>query len=202
MRLFTLKASALAVLLSTTTLAHAQSFEDQVLGNLRELGYTAFEIEKGPTQMKVEAYKDGQKIEVVYDLETGRILKQETEAAGDEDMPSDGVEIKDSDEDFVDSDEDEDDDDKDEDEDNDSDEDDDNGSDDDDENDDNVSDDDNDDNGGSDDNDDDNGSDDDNGGSDNDDDDDSDSDDGDDGSDSDDNDSGDGDDDSDSDDDK
>lgn len=76
-------------------------------------GYTYVEVKQGPTQTKIEAVKGDVKVEVVYDNATGGIIKQETEAAGD-DAGRTGVEIDFRDEDFED---DENDDDEDEDED-------------------------------------------------------------------------------------
>ena len=71
----------------------AQAFLDQQ--------YSYVEVKEGLTQIKVEAVKDGTKIEVVYDKATGAILKSETEYAGDDYDNKTGVEIEDEDKDFV-----------------------------------------------------------------------------------------------------
>ena len=98
-------------------MAFAALTTDTVVTDLTALGYTRIEIKTGPTQMKVEAIRGTEKLEVIYDIESGDILKQEIETvdAGDDIAP--GVEISTDDEDFVDGDDDEDDVDEDEDED-------------------------------------------------------------------------------------
>jgi hypothetical protein len=73
-------------------------------------GYNYVEVKVGPTQTKVEAVKGSIKVEVIYDNATGEILKQETEAAGDDYVGRTGKEVEDDDEDFLDGDDDEDDD--------------------------------------------------------------------------------------------
>ena len=71
----------------------------------QDSGFTRIEVETGITQIKVEAIRDGQKIEVIYDIATGAILKQETERARGDDLRP-GVEISFEDEDFLDDDDD------------------------------------------------------------------------------------------------
>jgi hypothetical protein len=120
MKLPLFRAGALAVLLSTTALAQGNPFATQVIENLQGLGYEYIEVKSGPTQLKVEAVRGSEKLEVIYDLATGRILKQESEDADDDYIGRTGVEFEDEDEDFLDdddSDDDEDDDDLDDDED-------------------------------------------------------------------------------------
>ena len=104
-------------------MAFAALTTDTVVTDLTALGYTRIEIKTGPTQMKVEAIRGTEKLEVIYDIESGDILKQEIESvdAGDDIAP--GVEISTDDEDFVDGDDDDQDEDEDEDEDKDEDED-------------------------------------------------------------------------------
>lgn len=95
-------------------MAFAAMTTDSIVSDLTEQGYTRIEIKTGPTQIKVEAIRGTEKLEVIYDIESGKVLKQETEVveAGDDTAP--GVEISSDDEDFVDgSDEDEDEDDND-----------------------------------------------------------------------------------------
>ncbi len=57
-------------------------------------GYTFVEVKVGPTQTKVEAIRDGQKLEVVYDNETGAIIKQETERADADDASRTGKQVR------------------------------------------------------------------------------------------------------------
>lgn len=55
-------------------------------------GFSSIEVTTGLTQIKVEAVKDGTRLEVVYDIATGAILKQESRAARPQDTRG-GVEI-------------------------------------------------------------------------------------------------------------
>jgi hypothetical protein len=72
-------------------------------------GYTFVEVKIGPTQTKVEAIKDGRKVEVIYDNATGRIIEQENEAADHDDIGRIGKDVKTVKKDFEDGDEDDDD---------------------------------------------------------------------------------------------
>ena len=113
-------------------IAHADAFTDAVIEKYQEMGFDFIEVKDGINQVKVEAIKDGQKIEVIYDRETGRILKQETERPDADDIGRTGVDISQENKDFLD---DEDDDESDDDEDDESDDDEDDNESDDDEND-------------------------------------------------------------------
>lgn len=73
-------------------------------------GYTFVEVKIGPTQTKVEAFRNGRKVEVVYDNATGKIIKQEDEAADDDDATRTGKDVKSVKKDFEDGDDDSDDD--------------------------------------------------------------------------------------------
>ncbi len=64
-------------------------------------GYTRVEVKIGPTQAKVEAIKDGTKLEVIYDLATGNVLKRETEAVESDDNTRPGVFVRNRSGDFV-----------------------------------------------------------------------------------------------------
>ena len=74
-------------------------------------GYTYVEVKVGPTQTKVEAIKDGVKVEVVYDNDTGSIVKQEQETVGGDDASKTGKDVKTVGQDFSDDSDDDDDDD-------------------------------------------------------------------------------------------
>jgi hypothetical protein len=87
--MFTLSASAMLL----GTAATADPFVDAVVSNLRSLGYEYIEIDRGLTQAKAEAVRGTQKIEVIYDIATGQILKQEYETAGPGYLGRTGVEI-------------------------------------------------------------------------------------------------------------
>ncbi len=64
-------------------------------------GYTRVEVKIGPTQAKIEAIKDGIKVEVIYDLATGNVLKRETEAVDSDDNTTPGVFVRNRSGDFV-----------------------------------------------------------------------------------------------------
>jgi hypothetical protein len=97
------------LLLTTTALfglmagvAAATPFTDQVVSGLQAQGYDHIEIVQGLTQLKVEAIRGNSQVEIIYDLATGAVLKQETNtvAAGTDNSP--GVEIDTDDGDFID----------------------------------------------------------------------------------------------------
>ena len=83
-------------------IAHADAFTDAVIEKYQEMGFDFIEVKDGINQVKVEAIKDGQKIEVIYDRETGRILKQETERPDADDIGRSGVDISQENKDFLD----------------------------------------------------------------------------------------------------
>ena len=86
--------------------AHADDFTDTIVANLKELGYNYIEIKNGPSQVKVEAIRGDEELEVIYDRATGKILKQETERADADDRGDSGIEIRSTDRDFLDDDDD------------------------------------------------------------------------------------------------
>ncbi len=72
---------------------------EALLREYRAENFTRVEVKEGPTQYKVEAFKDGMKVEVIYDRNL-RILKQETERADPgEDRP--GFELRSETRDFL-----------------------------------------------------------------------------------------------------
>ena len=81
------------------TAATAAITPESVVDTFKADGYGSIEVKVGVSQIKAEAIKDGVKVEVVYDKETGAILKQESEAAAG--AATGGVEIKFEDRDFV-----------------------------------------------------------------------------------------------------
>lgn len=101
------------LILTTTALvslsvgfASANALAEKAVQDLQALGYTSIEVEVGPTQLRVEAYQPGTKIEIVQDLATGAVLKQETETLDPTEPDDDytpGVEIEDVAQDFLDS---------------------------------------------------------------------------------------------------
>ena len=74
---------------------------EEVVADYQGQGFTRVEVRVGPTQIKVEAIRGDQKVEVIYDSATGRALKTETETveAGENTAP--GVRIREQSRDFV-----------------------------------------------------------------------------------------------------
>ena len=81
--------------------AQADAFTDAIVTNLQDLGYGFIEIQSGISQVKVEATRGTDKLEVIYDRATGAILKQENEPAEAEDIGRSGVKIRNRDRDFL-----------------------------------------------------------------------------------------------------
>ena len=98
------------ILLSTTAMvafsvaaAQAQeagSLADRVIAALQAEGYESIELVNGPTQILVEAVRDGRKLEVIYDAETGAILEQSVDVVNDPEDHAPGVSIESDDSDF------------------------------------------------------------------------------------------------------
>lgn len=86
------------------TAAHSQDVTDQVIDRLQQDGFTRIEVQRGLTETKVEAIRGQMKLEVVYDRETGDVLKQETEAVGPGDDTAPGLQVRNRNRDFLDDD--------------------------------------------------------------------------------------------------
>jgi uncharacterized membrane protein YgcG len=91
MKTLLLPLAASAMLFGSAALADA--FVDGVVNNLRSLGYEYIEVTRGVTQARAEAVRGTQKIEVIYDLATGQVLRREYELAGPGYFGRSGVEI-------------------------------------------------------------------------------------------------------------
>lgn len=85
--------------------AIAEVSTQSIIDDLNAKGFNRIEIERGLSQVKVEASNGSQELEVIYDRATGEILKQETERlrAG-EDNKRAGVVVRDRARDFLDDD--------------------------------------------------------------------------------------------------
>lgn len=83
------------------SIAFAAITADDVVKTYQDAGYTRIEVTTGLTQIKVEAIKEGQKIEVIYDTETGDVVKTETSTLDPSVVVTPGVEVKTKDKDFV-----------------------------------------------------------------------------------------------------
>lgn len=85
---------AAAALIMSATFAHAAITSGDLVAQYQAQGYTRIEVKVGTTLAKVEAIKDGQKVEVLYDLVSGAILKSETEAVRPGEDVTPGVEVR------------------------------------------------------------------------------------------------------------
>ncbi len=74
---------------------------NEVVSDLQGQGYTRVEVKVGPTQMKVEAIRGSEKLEIIYDTVSGRVLKSETEQVGAGENTAPGVSVRERGEDFV-----------------------------------------------------------------------------------------------------
>jgi hypothetical protein len=77
-QMFTRTIGAAAMLLMTTSLAQAASFDaDAIAKQYQADGYTRIEIKIRQTQAKVEAYNGRGELEVIYDIATGKVLDRD-----------------------------------------------------------------------------------------------------------------------------
>jgi len=86
-----LTSSAIAMIL--TAPAMAQSLSDRLVADYQAQGYSYIEIYQGPTQIKVEATKGNQTLEVIYDAASGAILYRDVDPADADEMNRQGVEF-------------------------------------------------------------------------------------------------------------
>lgn len=91
--------AALFALPTTTALAAIDT--DGLIAGYQAEGYTTIEVTRGTTQTKVEAIRGTEKLEVVYDNETGATLKSELGAPEADDDILPGVTVRDRARDFV-----------------------------------------------------------------------------------------------------
>jgi hypothetical protein len=81
--------------------ALAQDMAERLLEEYQAEQFDYIEIDRGLTQIKVEATRDGQTIEVIYDADTGRIIDSEVDRASADDMNRTGFRIRDRNRDFT-----------------------------------------------------------------------------------------------------
>ena len=81
--------------------AQAQVTADQLATAYQSDGYSRIEVTRGLDQIKVEAIKGEQKIEVIYDAASGDILKSETSTVGANDNTRPGVKLRNKNRNFV-----------------------------------------------------------------------------------------------------
>lgn len=74
---------------------------DQLVSDLQAQGYTRTEVRVGPSQIKVEAIRGTEKLEVIYDKTTGAVLKSEVATVRFGENTAPGVSVRDRNRDFV-----------------------------------------------------------------------------------------------------
>ena len=67
-----------AAMALSSTMAFAAVTSNDILTSYQADAYTFIEVKESPTQIKVEAIKDGIKVEVIYDKETGAVIQRES----------------------------------------------------------------------------------------------------------------------------
>jgi len=92
--------TTLAMVLSAGV-AMASPFDDQIVSSLQSQGFERIEIRTGLTQVKVEAIRGQDKVEIVYDLATGAVLSQQTGRIRANDTVVPGVESRNENRDFI-----------------------------------------------------------------------------------------------------
>lgn len=92
-----------AAFLATAQMASALTVEELV-AQYQADGYGYIEVREGLTQYKIEAIRNGVKVEVIYDAVTGLILETESENVGTIGNSDPGVRIRKVDSDFTDND--------------------------------------------------------------------------------------------------
>lgn len=97
----TILLSATALLLLSAAGGSAAITGQDIVAQYQSSGYQSIEVKVGPTQAKVEAIKDGVKIEAVYDLASGAVLKSENESVDPGQPTSTKVELETTDKDFT-----------------------------------------------------------------------------------------------------
>jgi hypothetical protein len=84
----------------SASMAQAAITANDVVKTYQDGAYTSIEVVDGPTQIKVEAIKDGVKIEVIYDKASGAVIKTEQHNVTGTESGSTAVEVTTSDSDF------------------------------------------------------------------------------------------------------
>ena len=69
----------------SASMAAAAITAEDVVKSYQDAAFTYIEVKDGPTQIKVEAIKEGVKVEAIYDKATGDVLSSESHkvAAGE-----------------------------------------------------------------------------------------------------------------------
>lgn len=99
----TLKAKLMmftAAVAFSATMASAAITSNDVVATYQSQGYSYVQVKDGISQIKVEAIKDGVKLEVIYDKASGNVIRQESGAADASEATRSGVEVQQTNRDF------------------------------------------------------------------------------------------------------
>lgn len=77
----------------SASMAAAAITAEDVVKSYQEAAYTYIEVKDGPTQIKVEAIKEGVKVEAIYDKATGDVLSSESHTVSAGEAGLSGVEV-------------------------------------------------------------------------------------------------------------
>ena len=86
----------------SASMAGAAITADDLITTYQNAAFTSIQVTEGPTQIKVEAVKNGVKLEVIYDKETGVVIKRERTKATRAERSDTGVEVSTRSDDFAD----------------------------------------------------------------------------------------------------
>ena len=89
-----------AILIGGVTTSMAGITAQDVARSFQDQGFTNIEVKTGPSQIKVEAERDGVEVETVYDAQTGDVLYHDSSRA-DGDDENEGLSFERSRTDFV-----------------------------------------------------------------------------------------------------
>jgi len=78
-----------------------QALANQLLAQYQSDGFTYVEVERGPTQIKVEGIRNGLETETIYDAATGNVLRTETDRADRDEIGVTGFEMSSRSTDFL-----------------------------------------------------------------------------------------------------
>lgn len=67
---------------------------DEVVKSYTDAAYSSIEVTESPSYIKVEAIKDGVKLEIVYDKASGEVLSREQSRASARDAAKTGLEVR------------------------------------------------------------------------------------------------------------
>jgi hypothetical protein len=91
-----------AALAFAGTMSMAAITSDTIIKDLQAQGFSRIEVKIGATQIKVEAIRGTDKVEMIYDAATGDVLKREVGTVGEDDNTTPGVDVKNGKGDFLD----------------------------------------------------------------------------------------------------